>query len=244
MSLTPITPNHHQDLILKAAELMDQAAELLRQAAQPAAAISASGSHAQAPRLRVVPSPTQQAPAPSPAMVAAAHRRRPKLIEVAADPWSRVEILDGARQWAQRNQITLEQITQALDDPSRTVSGFNDCTWKVRGEAAVLQAPDRTVLAVRRSDETLPGPCSSGRSTTISGGGGWTPPEEPAEMAELLREHGFRILVLGSGHYSAEHPDHPGQALTYPATPSDHRWAKNFISQVRRATGIQLRPSR
>ncbi|MBD4567890.1 hypothetical protein GUG69_25800, partial [Xanthomonas citri pv. citri] len=58
---------------------------------------------------------------------------------------------------------------------------------------------------------------------------------------DLLARHGFTVTPDTNRHRQVTHPDHPGAMVTIPSTPSDHRWALNTASQIRRTFGIDLR---
>lgn len=68
-----------------------------------------------------------------------------------------------------------------------------------------------------------------------------TIPSGGREFLRLLTDHGFQITTDTSRHRRVTHPDHPGAVVVIPSSPSDHRWALNTASQIRRTFGIDLR---
>jgi predicted RNA binding protein YcfA (HicA-like mRNA interferase family) len=65
-------------------------------------------------------------------------------------------------------------------------------------------------------------------------------PRDHAEMVEWLREDGWDVERVPSGHQAILNPD--GQRVgTIPSTPSDVRSFPNNVSLLRRLTGLELR---
>lgn len=149
-----------------------------------------------------------------------------------------------ARAWARRLDVDAQQIIDTVENPHQVQPGLRDCTWYTRGEISVLQAPDETVLLVRRGFPPRPHETSgAARAKVRSKGGGWSPPSDPRQFREMLSELGFQMQMRGSGHYLVTHPDVPDAQVSIPSTPrSAGRWAKNSAAQIRRAFGIDLRP--
>ena len=55
-----------------------------------------------------------------------------------------------------------------------------------------------------------------------------------------MRAAGF-VIVPGSTHYRVSHPDHPGLFVPLASTPSDRRYTRHAVTQIRRVFGIDLR---
>ncbi|XKH58480.1 hypothetical protein LG293_17820 (plasmid) [Citricoccus nitrophenolicus] len=154
-----------------------------------------------------------------------------------------LNILPAAADYAVRLGADEQDLVDALSDPESRVPGFNGCTWHVRGHVAVLVSPDHVAMSVR-SPAAVPGPrqtAGTGKSLCPTGNRRWNPPTEPAKMVDLLKEDGFTVERNGSGHYRVTHPRHRGKACVMPATPSDRRWARNFVSEIRRTFGLEIK---
>lgn len=74
------------------------------------------------------------------------------------------------------------------------------------------------------------------------GGPGRRMPSSTSELLKMAAEHGFTSKMQGSGHWLLQHPEHAG-SVTVSATASDHRSLQNTISDIKRATGIDVRLS-
>lgn len=68
-------------------------------------------------------------------------------------------------------------------------------------------------------------------------------PTSRRELIEALHAAGFEITtgVSGSGHGRITHPDHPGAQVPLASTPSDVRYTRHAVTQIRRVFGIDLR---
>ena len=65
----------------------------------------------------------------------------------------------------------------------------------------------------------------------------------PTTRRELLRrmeEAGF-VVTAGSTHGRVSNPDHPGLFVPFASTPSDRRFTRHAVAQIRRVFGIDLR---
>lgn len=186
---------------------------------------------------------------PTPALMS--HSRRPDTTLVDRPTASRrnpaadwdLDILPAAANYALKLGADEHDLARAVEEPESRIPGFNGCTWHVRGSVAVLVSPDHVAMSVRHPD-TVPAPeevPGTGRSLSQSGSRRWNPPTDPEKMAKLIREKGFIVERNGSGHYRVTHPHRHGKACVMPATPSDHRWAKNFVSEIRHAFGIEIK---
>jgi predicted RNA binding protein YcfA (HicA-like mRNA interferase family) len=59
--------------------------------------------------------------------------------------------------------------------------------------------------------------------------------KEAREIAKKLEAQGWRVDYHRKGHAIAYPPDRSKRPVTIPGTPSDHRWKKNLIAELRRA---------
>ena len=91
----------------------------------------------------------------------------------------------------------------------------------------------RIALSVRRRADYL----ADQPGRRVHGKAGTTSVDSVKAMTKLLTTHGFEVTPGGS-HYRITHPDLPGRRYT---PPSDHRWAKNFLTGIRTTFGINLR---
>lgn len=89
-----------------------------------------------------------------------------------------------------------------------------------------------------------PGAAPAPRGRRASGAPAHQMPESSAEIERLLIAHGFEISAGRGGHHKATHRDHPGVTITIPLTPSDHRSYPNLLAEIRRRTGVDVRPDR
>lgn len=65
-------------------------------------------------------------------------------------------------------------------------------------------------------------------------------PNTPEAMMKLLKSRGF-VVKHGGKHWKISYPPVPGVFASMPYTPSDHRWAKNLMTELRAKFGIDLR---
>lgn len=72
------------------------------------------------------------------------------------------------------------------------------------------------------------------------GGRGTRHPTSRRELLRRLEDAGF-VVTPGSGHGRVSHPDHPGLFVPFASTPSDRRFTRHAVAQIRRVFGIDLR---
>ncbi len=65
-------------------------------------------------------------------------------------------------------------------------------------------------------------------------------PDSPEAMVKLLKDRGF-VLEHGGKHWKISYPPVAGVFASMPYTPSDYRWAKNLMTELRAKFGIDLR---
>ncbi|WP_058235247.1 hypothetical protein [Devriesea agamarum] len=74
-----------------------------------------------------------------------------------------------------------------------------------------------------------------------SGGLGTRHPTTSRELLARLREAGFEVRTSGKTHGRITHPDYPGLFVPWSSSPSDVRYSRHVVAQVRRVFGIDLR---
>lgn len=65
-------------------------------------------------------------------------------------------------------------------------------------------------------------------------------PTSVGAYVDLLEEFGFTV-VFRRGHYKITHDKVPGVQTALASTPSDWRWSRNSITEIRRVFGIDMR---
>jgi hypothetical protein len=121
----------------------------------------------------------------------------------------------------------------------------------LRGDLVVqVRRADNTVigvfaagyaLAVRPDtyqDAVAYAPDSTGRA--VRGGRGTRHPTTRRDLLVRLAEAGFEVTP-GQTHGRITHPDHPGLFVPLASTPSDVRFTRHAVAQIRRVFGIDLR---
>lgn len=64
-------------------------------------------------------------------------------------------------------------------------------------------------------------------------------PSSPEAMAQLLKDRGF-VLKHGGKHWKISYPPVPGVFASMPYTPSDYRWSKNLVAEIRSKFGVEI----
>lgn len=101
--------------------------------------------------------------------------------------------------------------------------------------------PTRYALAVRPPEyEPALDVAESAAGPGARGGRGTRHPTSRRELMVRMRAAGF-VIVPGSTHYRVSHPDHPGLFVPLASTPSDRRYTRHAVTQIRRVFGIDLR---
>lgn len=148
--------------------------------------------------------------------------------------------------------VTAERIVQAVAAPEETWTsdaGTSD-HFLDREIAVQVRRADSTVigvfargyaLAVRPEaidDHDEHARAMAGRSSR--GGAGTRVPTTRTELLRALEAAGF-VTTAGSGHGRITHPEHPGLFVPLASTPSDVRYTRHAVAQIRRVFGIDLR---
>ena len=149
-------------------------------------------------------------------------------------------------------ELSTRRIVAVVAEPTEAwTSDHGTSDHFLRGDLVVqVRRADNTVigafsrayaLAVRpddvRWDEEI-ADLAAGRSTR--GGGGTRVPTTRRELLDALEDRGFEVRP-GKGHGKLVHPDHPGLFVPMPTTPSDVRFTRNAVSQIKRVFGVDLR---
>ena len=148
--------------------------------------------------------------------------------------------------------LRTEQIVQTVADPQdawTADAGTSD--HFLRGEV---------VVQVRRADNAVIGLFSTRYALSVRpagyepaldiadeaagpsarGGQGTRHPTSRRELLRRMEAAGF-VVTPGATHGRVSHPDHPGLVLPFASTPSDRRFTRHAVAQIRRVFGIDLR---
>lgn len=149
-------------------------------------------------------------------------------------------------------EVTAEQIIRAIADP--------DDSWTADAGASDHFQQGRLTVQVRRADNTVIGAFTTAYALSVRpeeyersldaaieaagpsnrAGKGTRHPTTRRELMDRLRQAGF-IIEHGSTHGRVHHPDHPGLFVPLASTPSDVRYTRHAVAQIRRVFGIDLR---
>lgn len=145
-----------------------------------------------------------------------------------------------------------EQIVQAVADP--------EDAWTADAGASDHFLRGELVVQVRRADNTVIGLFSARYALAVRpedyqpaldvaveaagpstrGGRGTRHPTTRRELLSRMVAAGF-VVTPGATHGRVTHPDHPGLVLPFASTPSDRRFTRHAVAQIRRVFGIDLR---
>lgn len=148
--------------------------------------------------------------------------------------------------------LTSEQIVLAVADPEEA--------WTADAGTSdhFLRGP--LVIQVRRTDNAVIGAFTRGYALSVRPeeyedaldvaleaagrsarkGRGTRHPTSRRELLERMYEAGF-VVTPGASHGRVAHPDHPGLFVPFASTPSDVRFTRHAVAQIRRVFGIDLR---
>ena len=264
--LCPHTPPPPEliDLLNLAQQLVHQVAPgnhptpaATAQAARPSAAAAHAASPPAAPAQA---SPAQATPGPSPAA-----RRVPSPAEIVsrnpAESITRSRPLRPLRsvtEFLDSVGMSFGQVLEIVEKPEGIEAGLNGATVYRSAEYRVVVGEDDVVLAVypvnpQNPHEQRSRPSAPERER-VEEERTPTPPQTPGNTADLrlpvpdtreellalLHSHGFELTEEGR-HQKIVHPNHPGLVLATPTTPSDRRWVRNQLRDVRKVFGVDLR---
>ncbi|APX34948.1 hypothetical protein BH708_15245 [Brachybacterium sp. P6-10-X1] len=99
----------------------------------------------------------------------------------------------------------------------------------------------RYALSVRPEEyESALDAAEDAAGPSARGGKGTRHPTSRRELVARLESAGF-VISPGSTHGRVTHPEHPGLAVPFASTPSDRRFTRHAVAQIRRVFGIDLR---
>lgn len=151
--------------------------------------------------------------------------------------------------------VTRDRLVEAVADPEdawTSDGGISDhfCRGELvvqvrRADNAVIGAFSRAYAlsvrpaSARRLDELAEiAQLAAGRSSRR--GAGTRVPTTRRDLLDRLERAGF-VVTPGSGHGRVTHPDHPGLFVPMASTPSDVRFTRYAVAQIRRVFGVDLR---
>ena len=145
-----------------------------------------------------------------------------------------------------------EQVVHAVADP--------EDAWTADAGSSDHFLRGELVVQVRRADNAVVGVFSARYALSVRpddyqpaldiaeaaagpgarGGRGTRHPTTRRELLRRMEEAGF-VVTAGSTHGRVSHPDHPGLSVPFASTPSDRRFTRHAVAQIRRVFGIDLR---
>lgn len=148
--------------------------------------------------------------------------------------------------------LTTARIVEAVADPQDA--------WTADAGASDHFLRGGLVVQVRRADNVVIGAFSARYALSVRpeeyesaldvaddaagpsarGGKGTRHPTSRRELLARLEDAGF-VITPGSTHGRVTHPDHPGLVVPFASTPSDRRFTRHAVAQIRRVFGIDLR---
>lgn len=192
-------------------------------------------------RARTVPLPRPEAPPPADALHTAGLGGSVPALHVPEEG-----VLGVGAQGASHEQIVL-----TVADPQEA--------WTSDGGVSDHYLRAQLVVQVRRADTTVIGvfsrayalsvrPADGGSAIDLEDGAGRSArrgrgtrhPTSRRELLSRLREAGF-VVSSGATHGRITHPQYPGLFVPMASTPSDVRFTRHAVAQVRRVFGIDLR---
>ena len=232
--------------------------------APSASSASSASSAPSTPSGRLPPSRSSRPSAPRP-------RRRPRTVELPrslpAPPAEAVHTLsaedprplprplrieDAQIRSVGVQGLPAERIVQTVADPQDA--------WTADAGASDHFLREEVVVQVRRADNAVIGLFSARYALSVRpeeyepaldiaeqaagpsarGGQGTRHPTSRRELLRRMEAAGF-VVTPGATHGRVSHPDHPGLVLPFASTPSDRRFTRHAVTQIRRVFGIDLR---
>ena len=196
-------------------------------------------------RPRTVELPRAAPPAPADAvhtLDAGDPRPRPRPLRLAEEEIRTVGV----------ERVVSEQVIHTVADP--------EDAWTADAGSSDHYLRGDLVVQVRRADNSVVGVFSSRYALSVRpddhqpaldiaeaaagpgarGGRGTRHPTTRRELLRRMEEAGF-VVTAGSTHGRVSHPDHPGLFVPFASTPSDRRFTRHAVAQIRRVFGIDLR---
>lgn len=151
----------------------------------------------------------------------------------------RAQILPAALETLERMGFSLSDALDVLEDPLEVVPSYQ---WRsiYRGEGfdVVYAEQQEIILAILAPGESSN---NSGEPRLV----GQKPdvrlpvPDTPEAMVKLLEDRGF-VVERGGKHWKISYPPVPGVYSSMPYTPSDFRWARNLLSEIRAKYAVDV----
>lgn len=149
-------------------------------------------------------------------------------------------------------ELSTEQLVETVADP--------EDAWTADAGASDHFLRGDLVVQVRRTDNTVIGAFSRGYALAVRpeqyesaleaaieaagpsarGGRGTRHPTTRRELIARMQAAGF-VITPGASHGRVSHPEHPGLFVPLASTPSDRRFTRHAVAQIRRVFGIDLR---
>lgn len=149
-------------------------------------------------------------------------------------------------EWMERHSVPMDKVRSIIEDPYSShgpVENFpGRAVYVGQGYRVVVAEDDKVILGIYPLMPLWNGAWEKRKSSGTKHDDRAPLPTDVAEMVKLLEQHGFEVTAGSrSGHRYARHEALPGAQVTVPSTPSDWRWAANFIAEVRAVFGVDLR---
>lgn len=163
-----------------------------------------------------------------------------------------LRIIEGEIRTVGVQSVIGEQVVHAVADP--------EDAWTADAGASDHFLRGQVAVQVRRADNTVVGVFSARYALSVRppdyepaldiaevaagpsarGGRGTRHPTTRRELLRRMEEAGF-VVTAGSTHGRVSHPEHPGLFVPFASTPSDRRFTRHAVTQIRRVFGIDLR---
>lgn len=157
------------------------------------------------------------------------------------------QLSPAARSHMLHNHLSAHDISTAYNTPEATWINPEDRDTEIRAYAATALIVDATgaVKLIIPAAAAYTRRRSAGARTTGQHRPGSSGPKTAAfdtvkEFVNQATKQGFKV-EFGQTHGRFMHPDHPNVSVPFPLAPSDHRWWKNLIAQIRNEFGIDIR---
>lgn len=149
-------------------------------------------------------------------------------------------------EWMERHSVPMDKVRSIIEDPYTSYGPVENFPGRAvyvgQGYRVVVAEDDKVILGIYPLMPLWNGAWEKRKTSGTKHDDRAPLPTDVAEMVELLEHHGFKITAGSrSSHRYARHEALPGAQVTVPSTPSDWRWAANFIAEVRAVFGVDLR---
>lgn len=149
-------------------------------------------------------------------------------------------------EWMERHSVPMDKVRSIIEDPYSSYGPVENFPGRAvyvgQGYRVVVAEDDKVILGIYPLMPLWNGAWEKRKTSGTKHDDRAPLPTDVAEMVELLEQRGFEVTAGSrSGHRYARHEALPGAQVTVPSTPSDWRWAANFIAEVRAVFGVDLR---